>query len=103
MKKLTFILFLFITASASAQTSIGDTSITWYSVPCYDSVGNMYIYKKSFDHIPTQQDSLNFHEDTTWRREYEMNIQKEIEEQRKNGYLKGKERKYDYNTKKIHP
>jgi hypothetical protein len=37
-----------------------DTSITMRSVPCYDSVGNVTTYVKTYDHIPTKQDTINF-------------------------------------------
>jgi len=37
-----------------------DTSITMRSVPCYDSVGNVSIYTKTYDHIPTKQDTIEF-------------------------------------------
>jgi hypothetical protein len=37
-----------------------DTTIFLYSVPTYDSVGNVTIYRQSFDHIPTKKDSIDF-------------------------------------------
>jgi hypothetical protein len=37
-----------------------DTTITWYSVPHYDSVGNEYHKYKTFHHAPTTKDSLDF-------------------------------------------
>jgi len=30
------------------------------SIPCYDSVGNVYIYEKIYNHLPTQKDSADF-------------------------------------------
>ena len=30
------------------------------SIPCYDSVGNVYIHQQTYDHIPTQKDSIDF-------------------------------------------
>ena len=30
------------------------------SIPCYDSVGNVYIYEKIYNHLPTQKDSSDF-------------------------------------------
>ena len=56
------ILLLLIDKSYS-QTK-RDTLITWYSIPCYDSVGNVTYYRKTFDHIPTRKDTLSF----KWRR-----------------------------------
>lgn len=37
-----------------------DTSITLRSVPCYDSLGNVTTYVKTYDHIPTKQDTIDF-------------------------------------------
>ena len=37
-----------------------DTSIILYSVPYYDSVGNVTTYVKTYDHIPTKQDTVEF-------------------------------------------
>lgn len=54
---LTSIAFIAISISASAQTK--DT-FTLKSFPTYDEFGNYYEVIKSFDHIPTQQDSADF-------------------------------------------
>jgi hypothetical protein len=37
-----------------------DTSITMRSVPYYDSVGNVTIYTRTYDHIPTSKDTVEF-------------------------------------------
>jgi hypothetical protein len=58
MKKIiTFFAFVAISTSTSAQTK--DTFIL-KNIPTYDQFGNLYIVTKSFDHIPTSQDTLNF-------------------------------------------
>ena len=56
-KTLTSIALIFATLSVSAQTK--DT-FTLKSFPTYDEFGNYYEVVKSFDHIPTSQDSTNF-------------------------------------------
>ena len=56
------ILLLFIDKSYSQTKK--DTLITWISIPDYDSLGNLTIYKKTFNHIPTRKDTLSF----KWRR-----------------------------------
>lgn len=58
---LTSIAFITISISASAQTK--DT-FTLKSFPTYDEFGNYYEVIKSFDHIPTQQDSICFKEES---------------------------------------
>ena len=35
-------------------------SYTIESIPCYDSVGNVYIHRQTYDHSPTQKDSTDF-------------------------------------------
>jgi hypothetical protein len=35
-------------------------SYTIESIPCYDSVGNVYIHRQTYDHLPTQKDSTDF-------------------------------------------
>jgi len=37
-----------------------DTTIILYSIPYYDSLGNMITYVKKYDHIPTKQDTVEF-------------------------------------------
>ena len=59
MKKIFTGVALVISTSITAQTK-KDTTITWYSVPSYDSVGNMIIAKRAFDHLPTKQDTIDF-------------------------------------------
>jgi hypothetical protein len=59
MKKILTIAALVIATSTTAQTK-RDTIITWYSVPNYDSVGNMTTYRKIFNYTPTKQDTIEF-------------------------------------------
>ena len=54
---MTSLVFIAISISASAQTK--DTFIL-KNIPTYDQFGNLYTIKKTFDHIPTQQDSIEF-------------------------------------------
>jgi hypothetical protein len=35
-------------------------SYTIESIPCYDSVGNVYISRQTYDHLPTQKDTADF-------------------------------------------
>ena len=57
-----FLLFLFF--------AINDTDITLYSIPYYDSVGNVTVYVQHYDHIPTKKDSVNFgYKIDIWRKE----------------------------------
>lgn len=58
MKKLiTTAAVIFTTLTLSAQTK--DTFVL-KSFPAYDEMGNYYEIRKSYDHIPTQQDSIAF-------------------------------------------
>jgi hypothetical protein len=60
MKKIiTTIVFIFTLNNVFSQNK-RDTTITWYSVPCYDSLGNLTIYKKTYNHIPTRYDTIEF-------------------------------------------
>jgi len=54
---MTFFAFVAISTSTSAQTK--DTFIL-KNIPTYDQFGNLYTIKKTFDHVPTQQDSIEF-------------------------------------------
>ena len=59
MKKITLILisFLFMNLAKAQKT---DTTIVWYGVPYYDSLGNVYTTKRVFNRIPTRADSIQF-------------------------------------------
>lgn len=59
IKGIVILILLLYYLSANAQIH-KDTTIIWNSVPCYDSVGNVTIYRKIFDHIPTHADTINF-------------------------------------------
>jgi rare lipoprotein A len=52
----TLLLYFF---STNAQMH-KDTTIIWNSLPCYDSVGNVTIYRQIFDHIPTHADTIKY-------------------------------------------
>ena len=54
MKKLLLILCIGI-SSASAQTMY-----KLESIPVYDSLGNVYMMRSVYDHVPTSQDSAEF-------------------------------------------
>ncbi len=62
MKKivLSFVM-LFTLSNVIGQSK--DTTITWYSIPWYDTLADGRIklrtYKYEFDHIPTREDTLN--------------------------------------------
>ena len=59
MKKITLVIaLLFSTYVCSAHSK--DTTITWYTLPYYDSLGNIYFTRKVFDYIPTKKDSDEF-------------------------------------------
>lgn len=65
MKKILVSAILALTISnVSAQTKQHkvkyDTTITWYAVPYYDSVGNVYHRFRTFHHMPTAKDSSEF-------------------------------------------
>ena len=52
-----------------------DTIIVWYSIPCYDSLGNVAITKQTFDHIPTHKDTISFrHRDDSIERAIKATI-----------------------------
>jgi hypothetical protein len=58
MKKIiTSLAFIIISISASAQ--IKDTFVL-KTRPHYDEFGNLYMITKSYDHIPTSKDSVDF-------------------------------------------
>jgi hypothetical protein len=40
--------------------SLGQEKYILYSLPTYDSLGNIYQTQRTFDHIPTKQDSFQF-------------------------------------------
>lgn len=61
MKYLILSLLLVAATSCVAQTK--DTFVL-KSFPTYDQFGNYYEVTKSFDHIPTQQDSICFKEES---------------------------------------
>lgn len=42
------------------DTTCGKVLITWECVHAYDSLGNLYLSKVQYDHLPTQEDSLCF-------------------------------------------
>lgn len=85
MKK-TIILFIFIAISmrVSAQTK---NTFVLKSFPTYDEFGNYYEVIKSFNHIPTYQDSVNF------KRESRIQIRKQIDSIRKIYYIPTKKLK----------
>jgi hypothetical protein len=58
MKKVIAIL-MFVTSTASAQTMY-----KMQSVPIYDSLGNQYQMRETFDHLPTSQDTIEFNKAT---------------------------------------
>jgi hypothetical protein len=41
-------------------TSSAQQKYTLYSIPTYDSAGNLYGVQKNFDHLPTKEDSIQF-------------------------------------------
>jgi hypothetical protein len=49
------VLLLMLSGSAYAQEKY-----TLYSIPHYDSLGNLYTVKKTYDHLPTTEDSAAF-------------------------------------------
>lgn len=58
MKKLLFIIVAaLMTSFATAQVK---DRFELKSIPVYDMDGNVYIVVKSYDHVPTRQDSLDF-------------------------------------------
>jgi hypothetical protein len=59
MKRIIVIALLFTLNKAFSQNK-RDTTIIWYSVPCHDSLGNVTVYKKTFHHIPTRHDTIEF-------------------------------------------
>lgn len=40
--------------------TLGQEKYILYSIPTYDSLGNIYQTQRAFDHIPTKQDSIQF-------------------------------------------
>lgn len=60
VKLIIILIILLLLIDKSYSQTKRDTTITWYSIPCYDSVGNVTIYKQTFNHIPTRKDSLAF-------------------------------------------
>jgi|LakMenEpi03Aug12_release.lakeMendotaPanAssembly.Ray.scaffolds.fasta_scaffold406958_4 hypothetical protein len=64
MKKITLILisFLFMNLAKAQKT---DTTIVWYSIPYYDSLGNVYTTKRVFNRIPTREDSIQFQKENS--------------------------------------
>ena len=56
-KNIISIIFLIITLTGFSQSK--DTFYLW-SVPAYDEFGNLYQVEKSYNHIPTKEDSINF-------------------------------------------
>ena len=59
IKGIVILTLLLYYLSTNAQT-LEDTTIIWNSVPCYDSVGNVTIYRQIFDHIPTHADTIKY-------------------------------------------
>ena len=57
------------------------------SVPCYDSVGNVTIYKQTYDHIPTKEDIKEFYDNLEWRISIQSAIDYTIKELKKQGYI----------------
>ena len=60
IKGIVILTLLLYYLSTNAQT-LEDTTIIWNSVPCYDSVGNVTIYRQIFDHIPTHADTIKYY------------------------------------------
>jgi hypothetical protein len=85
-------LFLFLISFQSYSQTKKDTSITWISYPCYDSVGNVTYYKKIFNYVPTKKDTLKFghHIDTAQSNAINRAINATLDTLRKKGYLKPK-------------
>jgi hypothetical protein len=88
VKIIIILVILLLLIDKSYSQTKKDTLITWYSIPCYDSVGNVTIYKKTFHHIPTRKDSLSF----KWRRDeaIEKAINATIDTLKSKGYIKNK-------------
>ena len=60
MKKIITTIALIFSLNNVFSQNKRDTIIVWYSIPCYDSLGNVTVYKKTYDHIPTKQDTVEF-------------------------------------------
>lgn len=73
MKKLLVILAIGL-SSASAQTMY-----KLECIPVYDSLGNVYITRSVYDHIPTSQDSAEFYKDCNrYIRDIDARLNKDV-------------------------
>lgn len=55
---------LILTLLMLSLTSSAQQKYILYSIPTYDSLGNLYGTKREFDYPPTKEDSLQFEEDS---------------------------------------
>ena len=53
-------LITFLTLITLQLNTSGQEKYILYSIPTYDSLGNVYQTQRAFDHIPTKQDSIQF-------------------------------------------
>ena len=97
MKKIIITSFILIsTLFVSAQVK-KDYYIQ--SIPEYDSLGNMVIYKQTYDHKPTKEDTIEFYKNLDWRLEIQTGINNSIRELKKQGCIPNKNKKKP--TKKL--
>jgi hypothetical protein len=85
MKKITitsFILLLTICVSAQVRR---DYYIQ--SIPYHDSMGNITIYRQTYDYQPTKEDSIEFEHNLGWRLSIQSAVDYSINELKKKGYI----------------